>query len=296
MPDDAPWTVGRLLQWTAPFFARKEVDAPRLSAELLLAHVLAVPRLKLFTNYDQVVEPAKLEAFRALVKRAAEHEPIAYLTGRAFFFSLEFAVTPAVLIPRPDTETIVENVLQLARNTPGLEAPRILDLCTGSGCVAAAIAHHLKSASVIASDISAEAIAVANANFERLGLAGRIHIRLGDLYEALNEPTDLAPFHLIVANPPYIPSAEIPKLDRNVRDYEPVTALDGGPDGLDLHRRILAGAGQRLLPGGRIFLEIQFDHGPAALGLVAEHPGLADWRVLKDQAGNDRVLSARKQG
>src|SRR5688500_14193195 len=122
-----PWTVRRLLEWTSGFFARKEVDAPRLAAELLLAHVLKVPRLKLYTDYERPLAERELTAFRAFVQRAGEHEPIAYLTGRAHFFNLEFEVTPAVLIPRPDTETLVENVLQLARNTAGFESPRVLE-------------------------------------------------------------------------------------------------------------------------------------------------------------------------
>src|SRR5688500_11445540 len=154
-----PWTVRRLLEWTTPFFTRKEVDSPRLAAELLLAHVLDVPRIKLYTDYERVLPEKKLGAYRALVQRASEHEPIAYLTGRAHFFNLEFEVTRDVLIPRPDTETLVENVLQTVRHQPGLEAPRVIDLCTGSGCIAAAVAHHLKSATVLATDISPAAVA-----------------------------------------------------------------------------------------------------------------------------------------
>src|SRR5437763_8445461 len=135
-----PWTVRRLLEWTSSFFARKEVDSPRLSAELLLAHVLSVPRIKLYTDYERPLTEPQLSTYRELVRRAGEHEPIAYLTGRAHFFHLEFDVSPDVLIPRPETETLVEHVLQLARHQGGFEAPRILDLCTGSGCIAAAIA------------------------------------------------------------------------------------------------------------------------------------------------------------
>src|SRR4051794_26161563 len=157
----APWTVRRLLEWTSSFFTRKEVDSPRLSSELLLAHVLNVPRIKLYTDYERPLGEKELAGFRALVQRAGEHEPIAYLTGKAHFFNLEFDVTKDVLIPRPDTETLVENVLQLARNAAGFEAPRVLDLCTGSGCIAAAIAHHLKNATVIATDVSDAAVEVA---------------------------------------------------------------------------------------------------------------------------------------
>src|SRR5215212_4407714 len=201
----APWTVKRLLEWTTPFFTRKEVDSPRLSAELLLAHVLKVPRIKLYTDYERVLAEQDLTQYRALVQRAAEHEPIAYLTGIAHFFNLEFEVNRDVLIPRPDTETLVENVLQLVRNQSGLEAPRILDLCTGSSCIAIALASRLKHAMVIASDISPKAVAVAKRNAEKLGVGDRVAVEEGDLYEALAGKVDVQPFDLILANPPYIP-------------------------------------------------------------------------------------------
>jgi release factor glutamine methyltransferase len=290
-----PWTIRRLLEWTTPFFTRKGLDSPRLSAELLLSHVLKVPRIKLYTDYERLLSDPDLAAFRALVQRAVEHEPIAYLTGVAHFFGLEFQVTRDVLIPRPETETIVEHVLQLVRNQAGLEAPRVLDLCTGSGCVAAAIAHHLKSATVLATDISPAAVEVARRNIERLGLSGRVVVEQGDLYDALAKVVDIQPFHLIVSNPPYIPTAQIPQLDRNVRDYEPPAALDGGPDGLAVHRRILAHAADRLLPQGRIFLEIAFDQGEAARQLLAGYPDLDEPRILKDDGARDRVLTARRR-
>jgi release factor glutamine methyltransferase len=291
-----PWTVRRLLEWTTGFFTRKEVDAPRLSAELLLAHVLNYPRIKLYTDYERPLEEKDLTRFRELVQRAGEHEPIAYLTGRAHFFNLEFEVIPAVLIPRPDTETLVENVLQFCRTASGFEAPRVLDLCTGSGCIAAAIAHHLKNATVLASDLSEAAVAVARRNVERLGLSGRVTVEQGDLFEPLSRVPDPRPFDLIVANPPYIPTGQIEKLDRNVRDYEPVAALDGGIDGLVIHRRIAAEAPQRLVPGGRLYLEIQFDQTDAVKGILESREELEDVRVLKDYGGNPRVVTARKKG
>lgn len=287
-----PWTIRRLLEWTAAFFDRKDVDSPRLSAELLLAHVLNLPRIRLYTDYQRVLDEAILARFRDLVRRAGEHEPIAYLTRRAHFFNLEFEVTPDVLIPRPDTETIVEHVLQQVRFTPGLETPRVLDLCTGSGCIAAAVAHHLKSAAVLAIDLSEAAVAVARRNVDRLGLVDRVMLACGDLYGPLESQITAAPFDLIVSNPPYIPTGAIAGLDRNVREYEPHTALDGGADGLDLVRRIIAGAPARLRPGGRLYVEIQFDQGEAVKQL-ATAAGLTEVRILRDHAGNDRVLHAR---
>ena len=291
----APWTVKRLLEWTTPFFARKDVDSPRLSAELLLSHVLGAPRIKLYTDYERVLSDQQLSTYRALVQRAADQEPIAYLTGRAHFFNLEFDVTPDVLIPRPDTETIVENVLQLSRNTAGFEAPRVLDLCTGSGCIAAAIAHHLKAATVIAIDISEKAVAVARRNIEQLKLGDRVAVEQGDLFEPISHMVDAQPFDLILSNPPYIASAKIDRLDHSVKDYEPKIALDGGADGLAITRRILESAPDRLRAGGRVYIEIAYDQAGAALDAAKSHDQLDEVRVLKDNAGNDRVLTARRK-
>ncbi|HSZ58108.1 MAG TPA: peptide chain release factor N(5)-glutamine methyltransferase [Tepidisphaeraceae bacterium] len=296
MSDGPTWTVRGILEWTSGFFARKKVEPARLSAELILAHVLSVARIKLYTDYERPLSEKELAACRELVRRAGEQEPIAYLTGKAHFFNLEFEVTRDVLIPRPDTETLVENVLQFVRHQGGFEAPRVLDLCTGSGCIAAAIAHHLKSAVVTATDVSPAAVAVARKNIERLGLSGRVLVEEGDLFEPLSRMVDVQPFHLIVANPPYIPTGQIESLDRSVREYEPIQALDGGLDGLVIHRKILSEAPQRLVPGGRIYLEIAFDQGELAKQVASEYPAFEDVRILKDFGGRDRVLTARKAG
>jgi release factor glutamine methyltransferase len=290
---DAPWTIRRLLEWTSSFFSRKGVDSPRLAAELLLAHVLKLPRIKLYTNYEKVVEEHDLAAYRELVRRAAEHEPIAYLTGRAHFFNLEFEVTPDVLIPRPDTETLVENVIQLIRHQSGMDSPRILDLCTGSGCIAAAVAHHVKGASVVATEINPAAAALARRNVERLGLSERVIVEEGDLFGPLERMVERLPFQLILGNPPYVPTGQIPGLDKNVRDFEPVVALDGGLDGLAIHRRILEEAPGHLSAGAYIFLEIAFDQGELAMQLAGQHPQFVETKILKDHAGNDRVLTAK---
>jgi len=294
MPDGT-WTVRRILEWTTGFFGRKEVDSPRLSAELLLAHVLASPRIKLYTDYERPLTEKELSTFRGLVQRAAEQEPIAYLTGRAHFFSLELEVNRDVLIPRPDTETLVENVLQLARHQAGLETPRVLDLCTGSGCIAAAIAKHLKASTVAATDVSAAAVEVARRNIQSLGLSERVTVEQGDLFEPLSKLVDPRPFDLIVSNPPYIPTGQIASLDRSVRDYEPMTALDGGLDGLAIHRRILADAPGRLTEHGQVFLEIAFDQGDLAIQVAGEYAAFEDARLFKDFGGRDRVLALRRK-
>lgn len=188
----------------------------------------------------------------------------------------------------------MENVLQFVRHQSGFEAPRVLDLCTGSGCIAAAIASQLKNATIVASDISPDALAVARRNFQRLGLDQRITLLQGDLYEALTELVDPQPFDLILANPPYIPADVIPTLDANVRQYEPRLALDGGADGLAVIRRILAGAAQRLTSQGHVFLEIAFDQAEAAQRVAAQVNQLGQIRILKDLGGRDRVLTLRK--
>jgi release factor glutamine methyltransferase len=290
-----PWTVRRILEWTAGFFARKDVDQPRLSAELLLSHVLGVPRIKLYTDYDKVLPDEPLTRYRELVKRAGEQEPIAYLTGIGHFFGLELKVDRRVLIPRPETETLVEHVLQLVRYEAELKTPRVLDLCTGSGCVALAIAQRLPNATaVVGVDISEDALAVARENAATLGLADRVRFLQGDLYAGIDALPDPQPFDLILANPPYIRSDLLPELDRSVKDYEPHLALDGGEDGLLPHRRILADAPNRLTPAGRVFLEIAFDQGEAALALAREVPGLTDPKILRDSGNRDRVLYARR--
>jgi release factor glutamine methyltransferase len=288
---DAPWTVERVLSWTRGYFERKQLESARLCAELIIAHVLNVPRIKLYTDYQQVLTDAELTRLRDLVKRAGEEEPIGYLTGRAHFFNLELEIRPGVLIPRPDTETLVEQVMSLIKHTPGFEAPRILDLCTGSGAVALAIAHHVKSAMVVATDIHDHAIAVARANIDKHNLADRVTLLQGDLFAALGAYVDKTPFDILTANPPYIATGQMSALPRHVRDYEPHLALDGGPDGLDPHRRILTGAADRVRAGGRVLLEIAFDQQEAAIDMAGQFPAFADPKILRDHAGHPRVLA-----
>lgn len=288
---DGPWTVERLLNWTRGYFERRQIESPRLCAELLLAHVLHCPRIKLYTDYHRTLSEPELATLRDLVKRAGEDEPIAYLTGRAHFFNLEFVVTPDVLIPRPDTETLVEQALKVIRGVLGFETPKILDLCTGSGCIAIALAVHHKAAQVTAADISEKALAVAKQNVEKHNVADRVTLAPpGDLYAALEGQPDPSPFDIITANPPYIATPQMQSLPRNVRDYEPHLALDGGPDGLDPHRRILAGAVDRVRSGGRVLLEIAYDQEEPAREMAAAFPAFEDAKVLRDYAGQPRVL------
>ena len=189
----------------------------------------------------------------------------------------------------------MEQALQLFRNTIGFEAPRVLDLCTGSGAVAVAIAKHTKASQLVATDISEAALTVALQNIESNGVAERVTVLQGDLYEALRDLVDPSPFDLIVANPPYIATGQLAGLPRNVREYEPMLALDGGPDGLVPHRKIMEGAaGTRLRDGGRVMLEIAFDQQETALAMAAAYPAFTDAKIIRDYAGHPRVLVATK--
>ncbi|MEI8196156.1 MAG: peptide chain release factor N(5)-glutamine methyltransferase [Phycisphaerae bacterium] len=289
------WTIGDLLTWTTDFFHKKNIDEGRLSAELLLAHALGCTRMALYTQYERVPAESQLAAFREAVKQRAEHVPVAYLIGKASFFSLDFCVNRQVLIPRPDTETLVEQTIQRIRQAPGWETPTILDLCTGSGCIAIALAKNLPLAHVVATDQSAEALTLAGQNAQTLGVGDRVSFGQGDLFAALGTVTPPPPqFHTIVSNPPYIATGQIAGLQPEVRDHEPRAALDGGPDGLVLIRRIIAEASDHLRPGGLLGIEIAFDQGPMVQTLFAEAGYLENIRIVRDAAGNQRCVIANK--
>jgi release factor glutamine methyltransferase len=278
---EQPWTVRRVLGWTAQHFEKLGLDSPRLTAELLLAHVLGTSRVRLYTDLDRPLEPAELAAYRALIARRAAGEPTQYLTGRREFYGRPFAVDPRVLIPRPETELLVEAVMQAV---PKDHALRILDLCTGTGCVGITLALERPAARVVATEISPGAAEVARANATALGAADRFEVRVGDLFAPVEGE---APFDVVVANPPYVPTAEMATLSAEVRK-EPAGALDGGDDGLDLIRRIVAGAPRCLVPGGLLALEIGDRQGPAVHSLL-EGAGYGSVRIERDLARHDRL-------
>jgi len=319
----AEWTIGRLIEWTRGFFDKKGIPQPRLEAEILLAYVLGLERIALYMQYDQPVEAAARDRFRDLVKRRADREPTRYLVGTCEFLSLALKVTPDCLIPRPETEQLVEEVLRLAglrhRPAPALgsaaedyhsvagaggdtPAPAAtapaevtaIDLCTGCGCVAIGLATSLPHARVTAADISAPALAVARENAEAHGLADRIVFLEGDLYAPL-DAADVQPADFLLANPPYVSESDWAGLEPEVRDHEPRGALVAGPQGTEIVERVLQGAPAYLKPGGRLLMEIGDQQGPAVKALAAAVRGLADVEVIKDYAGLDRILTARKQ-
>jgi len=275
------------------------VEAARLCSEILLAHAMQCERLRLFTQYEQVPGPDVLAAFRESVRQAAAGRPVAYITGSKEFFSLRLEVTPDVLIPRPETEILVERVIHLVRrgNNP---RPAILDLCTGSGCIAIALARHLPEAQLAASDVSPAALAVARRNAERHELDARIAWRCGDLLApwgraAAADESAWAPpaFDIIVCNPPYIAESQAATLPVTVREHEPAAALFGGPDGLALVRRVLNEAPARLAPGGHLLCEIAWDQAAA----VRELTGTGPWTDLityRDGGGHERVVHVRR--
>jgi release factor glutamine methyltransferase len=282
-----PWTPLRVLEWTTRRFETAGHASPRLDAQVLLAHVLRCDRVHLYTQFDKPLGEDELAAFRELVRRRLAGEPTAYLVGEKEFWSLPLAVGPRVLVPRPDTETLVQVALELA---PRSEPIRIADIGTGSGAVAIALAVELPAAALVATDVSGDALEVAAQNAARHGVADRIQFRMGDLTAAL---PDGAQFHLLVANLPYIPTADIDALPPEVR-AEPRAALDGGPDGLELVRRLVGDAAARLVAGGHIALEHAPNQARAVADLLAdEFDGVA---ARKDLAGHPRVSYARAFG
>jgi release factor glutamine methyltransferase len=275
------WTPLKLLGWTQGFFAGKGVDAPRLTAELLLAHALGCDRVRLYLDFDKPLGDPELGRYRELVRRRAAGEPTAYLTGTREFFGHRLAVDPRVLIPRPETELLAELALELLP-----EGGAALDLGTGSGALAIALALGRPGARVTAVDLSPGALEVARANAEALGAA--VTFLAGDLYQPL--PAD-ARFQVIVSNPPYVPSGELPGLQREVR-REPLLALDGGADGLDLLRRVVAGAPARLEAGGALLVEMHESH-LEALPALCRAAGFATAEARRDLAGLPRLTLAR---
>jgi len=287
------WTIKRLLDWITEFFTQKAVDSPRLSAELLLSHVLGLKRIELYTNFDKLVVKPQLDRLRQLVRRAGENEPLAYLTGRCEFYSLEFAVTRDCLIPRPETELLVERAIEFLRGRTGKQL--VCDLCTGSGCIAVAVAKNVADVDVLATDISDAALQVAMQNAQRHAVAERIRFLHGDLLEPLIPELDKCRFDLIVCNPPYVTSSEYETLERNVKDYEPAAALMGGADGLDVYRRICEKAEQFLKPDAALMLEIGYAQGQNVKELLEQTHLFADIVIEKDLQDNDRIVIARRK-
>jgi release factor glutamine methyltransferase len=272
-------TIGELLRWAAETLAPAS-PTPRLDAELLLAHALGWNRARVLAELRWSPVPGPVATFQQLVARRRDLEPVAYLVGQREFYGLDFVVDQRVLVPRPETELLVEQAIVRAR---ALERPLIADICTGSGCIAVALAHELPQARIVASDFSPGALEVAQINVERHGVAERVSLLRGDLLEALPGPVDI-----LVCNPPYTILAEI---DEGVRRYEPHLALDGGVDGLAFYRRLLAQAPAYLRRPGALLLEIGAGQAQAVSALAAGHFPAARVALQRDLAGHPRVVS-----
>jgi release factor glutamine methyltransferase len=285
------WTIQKLLNWITDYLTQRNVDAPRLSAELLLSHVLGLKRIELYTQYNQPVAQEQLDQLRGLVKRAGQHEPVAYLVGRTEFYSMEFDVTPDCLIPRPETELLVQRAIEFLRKRTGPQL--VCDLCTGCGVIAVAIARNVPDAKIIATDISESALGVAAQNVEKHKLQERVELRRGDLFEPLVAQLDL--FDVIACNPPYVSAAEYEALEKNVKDYEPRLALHAGADGLDFYRRIAGKVDGYLKPDGVLLLEIGYQQGEAVRELFERSGLFAEVRTEKDINRNDRIIVAQKK-
>jgi len=283
------WTLGRLLVWTTDFLKRHGADSPRLDAEVLLAHVRGCERIQLYTAYEEVASEESRAAFRELVKQRSQGTPVAYLVGRREFYSLSFRVTRDVLIPRPETEFVVMEVLDLIKQRA--EGPvRVADVGTGSGAIAVSIAKHAPHARVLAIDISEPALEVARVNIAEHQVADRVDLLHSDLLAAA--PADDR-FDVIASNPPYVRECEIAELARDVRDYEPHLALVAGPTGMEIFQRLIGEAARRLVSGGWLVMEIHPQLDQALRELFQRDPGWSEVGITKDLAGLPRVIKAR---
>lgn len=290
-PDNEAWTIQRLLEWTTEYFEQVEAETPRLEAEVLLAEALGCQRIELYTRFEEVPDQESVTNYRDWVKRRAAGEPVAYIVGHREFYSLRFAVNSSVLIPRPETEHVVVAAIEACQQID--EKPiRILDVGTGSGCIAVTLAKHIEGVKIGAIDLSADAIAVAQQNIDQHEVADRVKCFVGDLLQAL--PAGSQPVHLIVSNPPYIGSKEQGTVEPNVDQFEPAMALYGGENGTEVIERLIAESVDFLLPGGFLIFETSPIIMDACLEIVNGHSQFASCDVIKDYSGHRRVVVARK--
>jgi release factor glutamine methyltransferase len=285
VPEARVIALVEVLQKSAALFKQKGIDSPRLDAELIVGDVLGLDRVALYLQHDRPLGESEVDRIRELVRRRARREPLAYVLGHREFWSLDLVVRPGVLVPRPDTETLVEAALALV---PEGERFYVADVGTGSGAVALAIAKERPEVRVFATDLSDEALRVAKENATRLDLADRVAVLKGAFLDPI--PTD-RPIDLVVSNPPYVPSADIAALMPDVRDHEPRLALDGGPDGLDVIRALITAASARARRA--VALEVGQGQAPAVADLLS-NAGFRDVAMYKDLAGIDRVVTGRR--
>ena len=292
IPVPDKWTILSLLRWSAAYFDSHRIDSPRATAEILLAHVLQVQRIDLYLRYDQPLSGDELHRFKKLVRRRIAREPVAYITGSREFWSLDLHVGPDVLIPRPETECLVEAVLKILSAPDGERQLRVLDLGAGSGAISIALARQARRHSYIAVDSSPQAVATARENAVRHGHEGHIAFVAADWLSAFSKQVR---FDIVVSNPPYIRSADIGGLQPEIRNYEPRVALDGGSDGLTCIRYLIQHSGDFLVPGGFLLLEIGYDQQNAVADIVRRNGWCAQVDFSQDYSGIDRIAIIGKK-
>ncbi len=286
-------TIIELLNQGAQRLRDHHVDNPRLNAELLLAHSLNLTREALYAHFgDLVREPGK-ERFEGLLERRLSGEPLQYLLGRQEFWSIDFKVTPDVFIPRPETELLVEASLAILSRSCSRSRPSVLEIGTGCGAIAVALAKEMRELLIVATDISREALLVAKENSESSGVQDRIRLVQGDLFAPFRRTEDHGPFELILSNPPYVPRPQIKNLEREVREYEPRVALDGGEDGMDFHRKIIFEAPFYLRGGGWLLFEVGEGQGRRISEMIKEEGSYDELEQMRDPSGIERVVKAR---
>jgi release factor glutamine methyltransferase len=289
MSSQEPWTIGRLLTFTTDYLEQHGSDSPRLDAEVLLAEARGCKRIELYTAFAENADDQTRTAFRELVRRRAEGTPVAYLVGKREFFSLSFRVTPDVLIPRPETETLVVRLLDLAKGQGGGEL-NVLDIGTGSGIIAVSAAKHLPHAKLTAVDSSVAALAIARKNAADHTVAAQIDFLESDLLSSL--PPEQK-FNIVASNPPYVSQAEFAKLAPSVKNYEPEQALLAGPRGTEVIERLVPQAAQHLISGGWLLLEVSPMIESAVREIITQHGGYQLHPTLKDSAGHSRIIQAQ---
>ena len=292
--DSLPWTIIRLIRWATSYLKAHDVDSPRATGEILLAHALKLKRIDLYLNHDKPLVAEELNTFKLLIKRRVNREPVAYILGEKEFWSMDLKVTQDVLIPRPETECLVEAALNLLSENSAAPSQRILELGTGSGAIVLALASQRPGHIYFASDYFINAAKLARENGGRHDLSGRIHFFVGDWLSCLS--SEKSDFDMIVSNPPYIPSQVIETLQPEIHRYEPVAALDGNLDGLSCYRKIIAAAHDHLKLHGVLMLEIGHDQKEKIHRIFSDSNHYEDFNHLKDYSGYDRVVWMRKRG
>lgn len=289
-------TICKTLENAADSLTKTGVEDPRLNAETLICHVLKCNKTNLYTNYELHLTDAQIDSIMALVKRRVLREPLQYIIGRQGFWSLDFKVTKDVLIPRPETEIIIEETIKLAAHDS--RPATILDLCTGSGCIAITLAKELPDAVIYAADVSKEALLIAKENAKMHGVLRNIKFIHGDIFESLDSRLTTLDgfFDLIVSNPPYIKTSDIKNLEPEVKDFEPINALDGGDDGLKITRRIIDDAHKYLKKHGWLMIEMGIGQALDVKTLIEKSGDYDEISTIKDYSGIERVIKAKKNG